>query len=102
MEAWGFTYKSQAVWVKHKAATGFWFRGQHELLFVGTKGKVPAPAPGDAWASIIEAAARKHSQKPDIVYELIESYFPNLPKIELNARGPARDGWETWGPECAP
>jgi len=100
MEAWGFTYKSQFVWVKHKAATGFWSRGRHELLLLGTKGKVPAPAPGDAWESVIEAAARKHSQKPDKVYDLIERYFPTLPKIELNARGQPREGWESWGPEA--
>ena len=100
MEAWGFTYKSQAVWVKHKAGTGFWFRGRHELLLLGTKGKVPAPAPGDSWESLIMADARKHSQKPDEVYDLIESYFPTLPKIELNARGPARSGWSCWGNEA--
>ncbi len=102
MEAWGFEYKSQVVWVKHKAATGFWFRGRHELLLLGTKGNVPAPAPGDAWESVVEAPTAKHSEKPKIIYDLIESYFPNLPKIELNARGQAREGWESWGPESAP
>ncbi len=95
MEAWGFEYKSMCVWQKNKAGTGFWFRGKHEFLLVGTRGKVPAPAPGDAWESVIEAAACKHSQKPDICYELIESYFPTLPKIELNARK-TRDGWISW------
>ncbi len=97
MEAWGFEYKSQVVWVKHKAATGFWFRGRHELLLLGTKGKVPAPAPGDAWESVLEAPTAKHSEKPKIIYDMIERYFPTLPKIELNARGQAREGWETWG-----
>ena len=32
-------------------------------------------------------------------YELIEAYFPNLPKIELFARGKARPGWAVWGNE---
>jgi N6-adenosine-specific RNA methylase IME4 len=27
IEAWGFGYKSQAVWDKGTAATGYWFRG---------------------------------------------------------------------------
>jgi N6-adenosine-specific RNA methylase IME4 len=31
---------------------------------------------------------------------LIEAYFPSLPKIELNRRGPARDGWDAWGNEA--
>jgi len=98
MEAWGFDYKSMFVWVKHKAGTGFWVRGQHELLLLGTRGKVPAPAPGAAWASVVQAPVGKHSEKPAIFYEMIEGYFPNLPKIELNARQ-HRQGWTAWGNE---
>ena len=33
-------------------------------------------------------------------YELIEAYFPTLPKIELFARGKARPGWTVWGNEA--
>jgi N6-adenosine-specific RNA methylase IME4 len=98
MSAWGFAYKTSAVWPKHTAATGYWFRNRHELLLVGTKGSILAPAPGEQWESVIEAAAQRHSQKPDAVYELIEAYFPHVPKIELFARRP-RPGWETWGNE---
>jgi N6-adenosine-specific RNA methylase IME4 len=96
MAAWGFRYVSQAVWVKDKPGTGYWFRNQHEVLLVGTRGKVPAPAEGDQISSVISAPAGKHSEKPDAVYEMIERYFPNLPKMELNARK-ARPGWECWG-----
>ena len=46
MDAWGFNYVSQFVWVKDKAGTGYWNRNRHELLLVGTRGSVPAPAPG--------------------------------------------------------
>jgi N6-adenosine-specific RNA methylase IME4 len=101
MDAWGFQYKSQAVWSKDKVGTGYWFRNCHELLLVGTKGKIPAPAMGTQWASVIEAPVGAHSQKPERVYELIEAYFPNLPKIELNARS-VRDGWTAWGNEAPP
>jgi hypothetical protein len=38
--------------------------------------------------------------KPDKALEMIESYYPNLPKIELHRRGPARPGWEAWGAEA--
>ena len=31
MAAWGFEYKTCAVWDKAKLGMGFWFRGQHEL-----------------------------------------------------------------------
>ena len=40
-----------------------------------------------------------HSAKPVEVYDLIESDFPNLPKIELFARG-ARAAWDRWGAEA--
>lgn len=99
MSAWGFTYKSHCIWTKDKLGTGYWFRNSHELLLVGTKGKVPAPAMGTQWPSTIEGRVGKHSAKPDRFYELIEEYFPNLPKIELNARR-ARPGWDSWGNEA--
>jgi N6-adenosine-specific RNA methylase IME4 len=52
------------------------------------------------WASLIEAAVGRHSEKPEVFYRLIEAYFPNLPKIELFARGPARPEWHQWGLEA--
>lgn len=100
MDAWGFEYKSHIVWKKNRIAHGYWFRNQHELLLVGTRGnEVPAPAPGTQFPSVIEANVRAHSQKPDEFYKVIETYFPNLQKIELNARQ-AREGWDSWGLEA--
>jgi N6-adenosine-specific RNA methylase IME4 len=96
MQAWGFDYKSQVIWKKDKGGTGYWFINWHELLLVGTRGKIPAPAQGDQWPSVIEAARGKHSEKPETFYELIEAYYPNIPKIELNARS----GWDSWGLEA--
>jgi N6-adenosine-specific RNA methylase IME4 len=96
MAAWGFAYKSHAIWAKDRVGTGYWFRNKHELLLVGTKGSVVAPAMGTQWESLIDGPVRAHSEKPDWQYELIETYFPNLPKIELNARR-ARPGWDSWG-----
>jgi N6-adenosine-specific RNA methylase IME4 len=99
MRFWGFEYKSQVVWRKDRVGTGYWFRSRHEVLLVGTRGNVPAPAPGTQWDSVIDAPVGEHSAKPDVFYELIEDYYPNLPKIELNARR-SRPGWETWGLEA--
>jgi N6-adenosine-specific RNA methylase IME4 len=31
---------------------------------------------------------------------MIEAMYPDLPKFELFARGPARPGWGTWGNEA--
>lgn len=100
MAAWGFDYKSHIIWEKDKVGTGYWFRNKHELLLVGTRGNVPAPAMGDQWSSIIGARVEGHSTKPERFLEMIEAYFPTLPKIELNRRGPARPGWTPWGNEA--
>jgi hypothetical protein len=43
MEAWGFDYKTCAVWDKEKVGMGYWWRGQHEILMVGTRGKFSPP-----------------------------------------------------------
>lgn len=99
MAAWGFDYKSHCIWAKDRIGTGYWFRNQHELLLVGTKGSVPAPAMGTQIASLVDAPVSGHSEKPQAFYELIESYFPSLPKIELNARS-SRRGWDAWGYEA--
>lgn len=41
----------------------------------------------------------KHSQKPEVAYQIIERLYPNLSKIELYARN-ARTGWDRWGNEA--
>jgi len=102
MAAWGFAYKSNIVWVKNKIGMGYWSRNKHELLLIGIRGNIPAPTPGTQSESAIKAPVGKHSAKPEIFLEIIEGYFPTLPKIELNRRGPARSGWDAWGNEVQP
>jgi N6-adenosine-specific RNA methylase IME4 len=100
MAAWGFTYRSLFVWAKDKISTGYWTRNQNELLLIGTRGGVPAPAPGDQFSTQQTAPVGKHSAKPPVFAEIIEKMFPNLPKLEMFARGPARPGWNVWGNEA--
>jgi len=100
MTAWGFTYRSHCIWVKHKAGTGYWFRNRHELLLVGTRGNIPAPAPGEQYESIIEARAGEHSAKPFHFTEIIEELFPTLPRLEMFHRGETYGGWDYWGNEA--
>lgn len=99
MAAWGFAYKTHLVWDKVRVGTGYWLRNRHELLLIGTRGAVPAPAMGTQPESIFAEAAGAHSAKPEGAYAMIEEWFPNLPKIELNARA-ARPGWDVWGAEA--
>lgn len=95
----GFKYVSHFVWIKPGIGTGFWVREAHELLLIGVRGNIPAPSMGDQFRSAIEAPRGEHSEKPDFQYEIAEKYFPNLPKVELNARRP-REGWIQWGNEA--
>jgi N6-adenosine-specific RNA methylase IME4 len=98
--AWGFEYKTCVVWVKDKIGMGFYVRNQHELLLIATRGSPPMPAEDDRASSVIHAPRTEHSEKPAEFYELIETMYPELPKIELFARA-ARDGWERWGNQAA-
>lgn len=101
MMLWGFEYKSQIIWNKGEIGTGYWVRNAHELLLIGTRGNIPAPAPGEQPQSVIAAPRGVHSEKPEVFYEIIERMFPSLPKIELFARS-ARKGWDRWGNEAPP
>lgn len=96
ISAWGFSYRTGAVWVKDKIGMGYYFRSQHEHLLVGTRGNPRLPDPSKRPSSVIESPRTKHSEKPVRVYELIESMYPGFKKIELFARQ-ARKGWTAWG-----
>ena len=98
LHAWGFTYKTNMVWVKPVFGTGYYFRGQHELLLVGVKGDTGPPPESVRRSSVLQAPRRKHSEKPDEAYEIIESYYPQSTRLELFARE-TRPGWASWGAE---
>lgn len=97
MEAWGFSYKTCSVWDKEKIGMGYWFRGQHELLLVGTKGQVSPPPPQARESSVYRESRGEHSAKPKRYYEMIESMFPGKAYLELFARSKHSDDWEVWG-----
>jgi N6-adenosine-specific RNA methylase IME4 len=96
IDAWGFNYRTNIVWVKDRFGLGYYVRNQHELLLVATHGQLPTPDPANRPPSVIEAPRREHSRKPDETYTLIERMYPELPKIELFARA-KRTGWAAWG-----
>jgi N6-adenosine-specific RNA methylase IME4/ParB-like chromosome segregation protein Spo0J len=99
MELRGFRYVSNYCWGKDKFGCGHWNREKHELLLLGMRGHVPCPAPGQQWDSLIMAPRGEHSAKPECFLEMLEQYYPTLPKIEINRRGPPRPGWDAWGNE---
>lgn len=97
IEAWGYAYKTCMVWDKERMGMGYYARQQHELLLIATRGAVPVPDPANRPPSVIRARRdNEHSAKPAEFYEVIERMYPDLPKIELFARG-RRAGWAAWG-----
>lgn len=98
VEVWGFEYRTNMVWVKDKFGTGYYFRGQHELLLVGKKGDMPIPSEENRPPSVLTAPVREHSEKPLEIYEMIEKMYPARKYLELFARV-KRQGWESWGNE---
>jgi len=98
MAAWGFKYKSCAVWDKGRARLGYWWRGQHELLLVGVRGKVSPPISSLRRSSVFSFPAGKHSAKPAQVRDYIASAFPEASRLEMFART-ATPGWAVWGNE---
>jgi N6-adenosine-specific RNA methylase IME4 len=98
MKAWGFTYLTNSVWNKKKLGMGYYWRGIHEHLLVGRKGKVPPPPPSARIPSIFEEPRTRHSRKPDCARTMIENMYPDATKIELFARQKP-EGWDVWGNE---
>lgn len=96
MKAWGFRYKTQAVWDKVKVGMGYWFRGQHEILMVGTRGNVSPPPQPLRISSVIRSPRGSHSSKPDYVRDKIAEWYPDVPKLEMFSRL-KRPGWEVFG-----
>jgi N6-adenosine-specific RNA methylase IME4 len=96
ISAWGFEYKTNFVWIKDRHTAGFYVFGQHELLLICVKGS--GMLPEEKHKSIINGLNDVHSKKPHLVYDVIESMYPNHKYLELFARN-KREGWKSYGNE---
>jgi N6-adenosine-specific RNA methylase IME4 len=98
MQIWRFEYKTCAVWDKvHRIGVGYWLRNAHEILLIGTRGKLSPPK--RKFSSVFVERKTKHSRKPDCVRRAIEQMFPDAKRIELFARE-RHKGWDVWGNEA--
>jgi len=99
LKKWGFKYVTNFVWVKDKIGLGWFARGQHELLLLCRKGTMPHPEDHNRFSTVIKAPREEHSAKPEIVYKMIETMYPNRRYLELFSRN-KREGWTMWGLEA--
>jgi N6-adenosine-specific RNA methylase IME4 len=105
MASWGFTYKTNLVWLKVRKdgkpdgrGVGFYFRNVTELLLFGVKGKLRTLAPGRSQVNVIINRKQEHSRKPDEQYDIIRRCSPG-PFLELFARKKV-EGWTSWGDQA--
>lgn len=101
ISAWGFTYRTCAVWDKEQIGMGYYFRQQHELLLVAARGDAPVPDPTTRLPSVFRSRRSEHSQKPTFVYGYLEAMYPaftDADRVELFSRD-TRPGWTGWSNE---
>lgn len=108
MDQLGFVFKTTLCWKKPRIGIGQYFRGQHELVLFGTRGKGMDSSVYTGRrdvSSMIDAnhgfipgtRSRKHSAKPLEFYDKVEARSHG-PYLEMFAREP-RKGWTSWGNE---
>lgn len=103
MQGLGFRLVRTMVWVKMREGKlqiglGQYMRGSHESCLFGVRGPTLKTPTAQRQPSVVLAARRLHSQKPDEAYRAIELTSPG-PRLEMFARY-SRDGWDQWGNEA--
>jgi len=98
IKAWGFDYRTSAIWDKLKMGPGYWFRTRHELLLVAVKGSFSPPNTEDRLESVFRIERGEHSAKPSEFRAHLEQAYPDKDKLELFSRD-GRVGWTMWGNE---
>lgn len=102
MEMLGYKIHARIIWDKiNGPAAAYTLRFSHEyLLWFFKPGQIYMPDKDSrgAFTTVMRESSRKHSQKPNCAYEMLESMFPDAKKLELFARQ-ERSGWDCWGNE---
>lgn len=99
INALGFRYITNIVWIKPSFGLGYYFRGQHEICLFATLGRGAAnKKKNNSISSVIRAPKRKHSQKPIEFYDLVESRSEG-DYLYLFSRMKPRDRWTMMGDE---
>lgn len=102
VKAWGFRPVTVVTWAKAKAdrtpsmKTGHWFRGATEHFILGVRGAPKRLPDYPAIPTWWPGGRLPHSVKPERFYQMVELACDG-PWLEMFARRPRGDGWETWG-----
>lgn len=93
MRSWGFKYLNTVTWVK-PSGFGAWWVNRTQVCLFGYRGKLEMSA--RYRPNVLFAPSRKHSQKPENSYQLIEEVSPG-PYLELFARHRQNEKWTVAG-----
>lgn len=100
-ESLGYKLHARMIWNKVTGIpAAFTVRYGHEYLLYMYKGKLTPVLKEERGKihTVFTEQVKKHSQKPEAAYRIIERLYPDLKKIEMYARN-QRDGWDCWGNE---
>jgi N6-adenosine-specific RNA methylase IME4 len=96
LQTWGFEQKTILTWVKSRAGTGNWLRGQTEHCILAVRGRPIVRL--TTQSTVLQAAGKEHSRKPEAFYRLVEQLCASKARLELFARS-KRPGWVCSGAE---
>ena len=97
----GYKLHARMVWDKVIGIpAAFTIRYSHEYLLYMYRGKLIPVAIEERGKirTVFVEKPKRHSQKPDISYSIINRLYPNLRKLELYARREI-EGYDCWGNE---
>ena len=100
-EELGYKLHARMIWNKVTGIpAAFTVRFGHEYLLYMYKGKLIPVATEERGKihTVFTEQVQRHSQKPDVSYEIINRLYPDLKKLELYARQ-ERDNFDVWGNE---
>lgn len=100
-EELGYKLHARMIWDKVTGIpAAFTVRYGHEYLLYMYKGKLTPVAIEERGKihTVFREQVKRHSQKPEISFEIINRLYPSSRKLELYARI-ERDGYDCWGNE---
>lgn len=97
----GYKLHARMIWNKVTGIpAAFTIRYGHEYLLYLYRGKFIPVAKEERGKihSVFTEQVKRHSEKPEIAYQIIERLYPETNRLEMYARK-KRDGWDVWGNE---